>query len=150
MPSCTIGTVNTGAGQEELSNLNLRQQAQQCIVSETLLANEGRGIGFGTGVVVDTAEPDVLDPFYRRSRSRSMLATSHFTFPLAIRTVVGPGVIYVGVTALQLAVAQHEDSTNFNTHSIEGNRGQRIESVFDHDWVRARVTDNDSMLGHFA
>jgi len=28
----------------------------------TSLANEGCGIGFGTGVVVDTAETDVLDP----------------------------------------------------------------------------------------
>jgi len=38
------------------------QQPQNRVVANTSLANEGCGIGFGTGVVVDTAETDVLDP----------------------------------------------------------------------------------------
>ena len=63
-------------------NLNRYEQAQCCIVSNTLLANEGCGIGFGTGVVVGTAESDALDTFYHRSRGRSMLLTRHITFHL--------------------------------------------------------------------
>jgi len=51
-----------------------------------------------------------------------MFITNHFTFPLAIATVVGPGVIAVGVAAMQLAVVQYQDATNFN----DGNSGQRI------------------------
>ena len=50
-----------------------------------------------------------------------MFITNHFTFPLAIGTVVGPGVIDVGVAAMQLAVVQYQDATNFNVHSIDGN-----------------------------
>src|SRR4029077_7938865 len=86
-------------------NLDLHQQAQRCIVSDTLLANEGYGIGFGTGVVVGADEPDVLDPFCGRSRSGSMFLADHFTSPLTIGTGVGPGVKDVGVAVLQLAVA---------------------------------------------
>ena len=56
---------------------------------------------------------------WTRSRSRSMFLTHHFTFPLAIGTFVGPGVIDVGIAAKQLAVVQYQDATNFNVHSIE-------------------------------
>ena len=63
-----------------------------------------------------------------------MFITNHFTFPLAIGTVVGPGVIAVGVAAMQLAVVQYQDATNFN----DGNSGQRIESIFDHNCLRTQ------------
>ena len=78
------------------------QQPQACIVSDTLLANDGCGIGFGTGVVVGTAELDALDPFCHRSRRRSMLLAHHFAYPLAIGTFVGPGVKDEGVAAGEL------------------------------------------------
>jgi hypothetical protein len=116
------------------------QQPQNRVVANTSLTNEGCGIGFGTDAVVDTAESDVLDPFYHRSRSRSMFLTHHFTFPLAIGTFVGPSVIDVGIAAKQLAVVQYQDATNFNVHSIEGNSGQRIDSVFNHDCLRAQCS----------
>jgi hypothetical protein len=104
--------------------LDRYEQAQYCIVSDTLLANEGCSIGFGTGVVVGTAESDVLDTFYHRSRGRSMLLTRHITLPLSIGTLVGARVIDVGVAAKQLAVLQYQDAANFNVESIDGNSGQ--------------------------
>jgi hypothetical protein len=47
---------------------------------------------------------------------------------------------------LQLAVAQYEDATDFNIHSIDGDSGQRIESVLNHHCLRAH-TDNHTALG---
>jgi len=67
-----------------------------------------------------------------------MFITNHFTFPLAIGTFVGPGVIDVGIAAKQLTVVQYQDATNFNVHSIDGNSGQRIESIFDHNCLRTQ------------
>jgi hypothetical protein len=90
-----------------LRNLNRYQQAQRCIVSDTLLANEGCGIGLDTGVVVGPAEPDVLDPFCHRSRGWSMFLADHFAFPLAIGTVVGACVKDEGVASVYLAVAEY-------------------------------------------
>ena len=117
-----------------LRNLNRYQQAQRCIVSDTLLANEGCGIGLDTGVVVGPAEPDVLDPFCHRSRGRSVFLADHFAFPLAIGTVAGPRVKDEGVAAVYLAVAEYQDATNFDVHSIDGNSDQRIEPVLNHDY----------------
>jgi hypothetical protein len=97
-----------------LQNLNRYQQAQRGIVSDTLLANEGCGIGLDTCVVVGPTEPDVLDPFCHRSRGWSMFLADHFAFPLALGTVVGPRVKNEGVAAVYLAVAEYQDATNFN------------------------------------
>ena len=119
-----------------LRNLNRYQQAQRCIVSDTLLANEGCGIGLDTGVVVGPAEPDVLDPFCHRSRGRSVFLADHFAFPLAIGTVVGARVKDEGVASMYLTVAEYQDATNFNVHSIDTNSDQRIETVPDHDRSR--------------
>jgi len=65
-----------------------------------------------------------------------MFITNHFTFPLAIGTVVGPGVIAAGAAAMQLGVVQYQDATNFN----DGNSGQRIESIFDHNCLRTQCS----------
>jgi hypothetical protein len=67
-----------------------------------------------------------------------MFLANHFTRPLAIGTVVGSGVKDVGVAAMQFAVAQYQNATNFNVHTINGNSGQRIESVLNHDCFRSQ------------
>ena len=41
---------------------------------------------------------------------------------------------------MQLAVMQYQDVTNFNVHSIDGNSGQRIESIFDHNCLRTQCS----------
>ena len=61
-----------------------------------------------------------------------MFLANHFTRP------VGSGVKDVGVAAMQFAVAQYRNATNFNVHTINGNSGQRIESVLDHDCFRSQ------------
>ena len=108
-----------------MRNLNRHQQSQRCIVSDTLLTNEGCGIGLDTRVVVDPAKSYVLDPFCHRPRGRSMFLANHFAFPLAIGTVVSPRVKDRGVAAVYLAVAEYQDATNFNVHAIDGNSDQQ-------------------------
>jgi hypothetical protein len=122
--SSTVPSGDRLAEREDDLLLIRYQQPQNRVVSDTLLADEGCGIGFGTGVVVGTAESDALDTFYHRSRGRSMLLTRHITFPLAVGTLVGSGVIDVGVAAKQLAVLYYQDAANFNVDSIDGNSGQ--------------------------
>ena len=39
---------------------------------------------------------------------------------------------------MQFAVAQYQNATNFNVHTINGNSGQRIESVLNHDYFRSQ------------
>jgi hypothetical protein len=116
-----------------LRNLNRYQKVQRCIVSDTLLANEGCRIGLDTGFVVGPGETDVLDPFCHRSRGRGVFLAHHFAFPLAIGTVVGARVKDEGVASVYLAVAEYQAATNFNVHSIDTNSDQRIETVPDHD-----------------
>jgi hypothetical protein len=67
-----------------------------------------------------------------------MFLANHFTRPLAIGTVVGSGVKDVGVAAMQFAVAHYQNATDFNVHTINGNSGQRIESVLNHDCFRSQ------------
>ena len=51
-----------------------------------------------------------------------MFLTNHFAFPLAIETVVRPGVEDERVAAIYLAVMQYQDATDFNVLTIEGKR----------------------------
>ena len=39
---------------------------------------------------------------------------------------------------MQFAVAQYQNATNFNVHTINGNGGQRIESVLNNDCFRSQ------------
>ena len=42
---------------------------------------------------------------------------------------------------MYLAIAEYQDATNFNVHSIDTNSDQRIEPVCDHDCFRT-ATEN--------
>jgi hypothetical protein len=120
------------------SNLSRYQQAQRCIVSNTLLAKEGHCIGLGTGIVVGAKESDVLDPGRHRSPGWGMFLTSYFTLPPSIGTLVTSGVKDKGVAAVHLAVAQYQDAANFIGHAIAGGSIQRIESILYHDCFRTQ------------
>ena len=110
----------------KISNLICYQQTQRCIVSNTLLANEGHRIDVGPGIVVSAKKPDVLDAGRHRSPGRGMFLTGYFTLPVSGGTLIASRVIDVGVAAMQLAVAQYQDATNVLGHTIAGGSIQRI------------------------
>jgi len=60
--SSTVSSGDPAFEREDGLLLIRYQQPQNRVVANTSLANEGCGIVFGTGVLVDTAETDVLDP----------------------------------------------------------------------------------------
>ena len=109
------------------------QQAQRCIVSNTLLANESHRIDPGAGIGVGAEKSDVLDTGRHRSPGRGMFLTGHFTLPVSSRALIASCVEDVGVAAMQLAVTQYQDTTNFVGHTVAGTSIQRIEPVLDHD-----------------
>ena len=113
-----------------MSNLVCHQQAQRCIVSNALLANESHCIDLGTGIVVGAKKPDVLDTGRHRSPSRGMFLTSYFALPVSGGAFIASCVIDVSVTAMQLAVAQYQDATNVLGHTIAGTSIQRIDDCF--------------------
>jgi hypothetical protein len=125
-----------------MSNLVCHQQAQRCIVSNALIAKEGHGIDLGTGIVVGAKKSDVLDTGRHRSPGRGMFLTGYFTLPVSGGAFITSCVIDVSVAALQLAVAQYEDATNFLGYTIAGTSIQRIEAILNHDCLHLRSPTN--------
>jgi len=93
------------------------QQAQRCIVSNTVLAHEGHRIDLGSSIVVGAKKSDMLDLGRHRSRGRGMFLTGHFTVPVSSRALIASCVIDVGVAAMQLTFAQYQDATNVLGHT---------------------------------
>ena len=113
--------------------LSCHQQAQRCIVPNTLLANEGHCIDPGTGIVVGAKKPDVLDPGRHRPPGRGMFLTGYLTLPLSSGKLLVSCVVDKGVAAMHLAVAQYKDAANFIGDTIAGSGSQRVEPVLNHD-----------------
>ena len=113
--------------------LNCEQQAQRCIVSNALLANEGHCIDLGTGIVVGAKKPDVLDPGRHRSPGRGMFLTGYLTLPLS------SGKLCSFLCSRQRRRRHapgrraYKDAANFIGDTIAGNGIQRVESVLYHD-----------------
>ena len=118
------------------------QQAQRCIVSNALLANEGHRIDLGTGIIVGAKKSDVLDASRHRSSGRGMFLTGYFALPFSGGAFIASCVIDVGVAAMQLTVAQYQDATNILGHTIAGTSIQRIEAILNHDCFQLRSPTN--------
>ena len=87
------------------------QQPQRCIVSDTLLANERGGTGFGTLIRVSAAKSNTDDPSSHRSRDGgwSMFLAGDFPLPSPVRTTVGAEKIKECVATTYRAIAQFQD-----------------------------------------
>jgi hypothetical protein len=105
------------ARNESVSN----QQTKDCIVTNTLLANECCTVGFGVLIGIGATKSYAHDPSRHRtcSWSLSVLLNSHFTFPPAVRATVGADDIEERSATANCPVAQNHDATIATHDAIE-------------------------------
>jgi hypothetical protein len=73
-----------------------------------------------------------------------MFLTGYFTLPISGGAFIASCVIDVSVAAMQLAVAQYEDATNFLGHTIAETSLQRIEAIVNHDCFPPPISNKHS------
>jgi hypothetical protein len=97
------------------------QQPKDCLQSNASLAHERYSLEFRTLIGIGSGKPHACDVSRKRSdiNRRRMLLRSHFTFPLALGTVIASKMIKDRAAPKHPAVAQHRDARLAAVHAVE-------------------------------